>query len=265
MHQSWPKYVQNLWYATADGGVAALLYAPSEAEIKVADGKTVKFIEETGFPFRDEVTFRIETAEAVAFPFHLRIPGWTEHASITVNGENWTGATENDVAKINRTWENGDVVTLTLPMQLKTSQWYDFATSVERGPLVYALRIEDEWKTKDRGDKYGTFHEVFPKSTWNYALYTKDLENLDAAFQVVVQDWEEDDYPWNLKKAPIILKTRGIQLPEWKLSPDGLPLFPAWWGGRDTPEDKINFEEITLVPYGCTTLRITEFPVYDMR
>ncbi len=264
MHQSWPKYVQNLWYATADGGAAALLYAPSEAEIKVADGKIVKFTEETGFPFRDEVTFRIETTEAVAFPFHLRFPAWTENASITINGESWTGEPENGIAKINRTWNSGDVVTLKMPMHIETSQWFDFATAVERGPLVYALRIEDEWKTKDRGDKYGTFYEVFPKSDWNYALYAKDLENLEAAFQVVETDWQGEEYPWNLKNAPIVLEARGIQLPEWKLSPDGLPLFPAWWGSRATPEDKINFEKITLVPYGCTTLRITEFPVYDM-
>ena len=263
MHQAWPKYVQNLWYATADGGAAALLYAPSEVEMKVADGKTVKFVEETGFPFKEEVTFRIETAEEVAFPFHLRIPGWTENATITINGENWTGQAEDNIVKINRTWENGDVVTLKMPMKLKTSQWYDFATSVERGPLVYALRIEDEWRKKGRGDKYGVFYEIFPKSDWNYALYYKDLENLDSAFQVVEQDWN-GDYPWNLDNTPVSLKARGIQLPEWQLSPDGLPLFTAWWGPRDTPEEDIQFEEITLVPYGCTTLRITEFPVYGM-
>lgn len=263
MHQSWPKYVQNLWYATEDGGAAALLYAPSEVEIKVADGKQVKFTEETGFPFRDEVTFHIETSENVTFPFHLRIPGWTENATITINGEPLNIEPENGVVKIHRTWANGDVVTLKMPMQLRTSQWYDFATSVERGPLVYALRIEDEWRQKNRADKYGTFFEVLPRSDWNYALYFKDIDNLDEAFQVDESEWN-GAYPWNLENAPVALKARGIQLPEWQLSPDGLPLFPAWWGPRDTPEDKIDFDEITLVPYGCTTLRITEFPVYGM-
>ncbi len=263
MHQSWPKFVQNLWYATADGGVAALLYAPSEVEMKVADGKTVKFVEETGFPFRDEVSFRIVTAETLSFPFHLRIPAWTEGATVTINGKNWEGKVENGVAKINRTWENGDVVKLIMPMKIKTSQWYDFATSVERGPLVYALRIKDEWRKKNRGDQYGTFYEVFPKSDWNYALYAEDLENLGQNFEVEEAAWN-GDYPWNLANAPIVLKARGVKLPEWQLSADGLPLFPAWWGPRNTPVEDIKFEEITLVPYGCTTLRITEFPVYNM-
>jgi len=261
MHQAWPKYVQNLWYATADGGVAALQYAPCEAEIKVADGKVVRFIEKTGYPFRDEVTFQIESAANVVFPFHLRIPSWTESATVSINGEKWEGTAENGVLKINRTWSDGDKVTLKMPMQLRTSQWYDFATSIERGPLVYALRVEDEWKEKDRGDNYGSFYEVFPTSDWNYALYFKDFEQMEGVFQVTETEWN-GDYPWNLENAPIMIKARGIQLPEWQLSPDGLPLIPGWWGPRSTPEDEIDFKEITLVPYGCTTLRITEFPVY---
>ena len=46
MHQAWPKFVQNLWYATGDNGIAALVYGESEVSMKVADGQTVK-VEET--------------------------------------------------------------------------------------------------------------------------------------------------------------------------------------------------------------------------
>ena len=38
MHQGWPKFTQNLWYATPDGGLAALVYAPSKVQAKVAGG-----------------------------------------------------------------------------------------------------------------------------------------------------------------------------------------------------------------------------------
>ncbi|MFP4489256.1 MAG: beta-L-arabinofuranosidase domain-containing protein, partial [Bacteroidales bacterium] len=47
MHQGWPKFIQNLWYATADNGLAALVYGPSEVTAKVAGGKEVKMIQTT--------------------------------------------------------------------------------------------------------------------------------------------------------------------------------------------------------------------------
>ena len=263
MHQSWPKFVQNLWYATADGGVAALLYGPSEVQMKVADGVDIKITETTQFPFREEVTFQLELSEDTRFPFHLRIPGWTEHPEISVNGETWEGSIENQVAIMDRDWKNGDVVKLRMPMSIKTSQWYDFARAVERGPLVYSLKIEEDRRTKDRQDHYRSFEEVYPGSDWNYALYNKDMENPAEAYEVEELEWN-GQYPWNLEQAPIQIKARGIQLAEWKLV-NGLPVFPAWWGSRGNAEDDIQFKEITLVPYGCTTLRITEFPVYGLR
>lgn len=86
MHQSWPKYVQNLWYATADGGVAALQYAPSEVQLKVGQGVDVKIKEETGFPFREEVRFSLSLSQGATFPFHLRIPAWTNNGFVYTNG-----------------------------------------------------------------------------------------------------------------------------------------------------------------------------------
>lgn len=261
MHQSWPKYVQNLWYATADGGVAALLYAPSQVTMKVADGAELTVREETGFPFREEVNFTLELSKETAFPFHLRIPAWTDHARIMVNDTLWQGEVNNQTAIINRTWKDGDRVVLTLPMELKTTQWYDFTRAIERGPLVYALKIRDVKKVKDRNDHYGSFQEVYALDDWNYALYEEDLSNISKAVKVVEKEWN-GTYPWNLENVPVELKMRGIQLTDWKVV-NSAPVLPAWWGGRGT--DDVSFREITLVPYGCTTLRITEFPVYGLR
>lgn len=262
MHQSWPKYVQNLFYATKDRGVAALLYAPSQVSLNVGDGTALTLVEETGFPFREEVRFTFHLSETATFPFHLRIPAWTDHPIIRINGEIWNGASETSLAVIQREWENGDELSLILPMKLKASYWHDFTRTIERGPLVYALKIREEYREKELEEKvlnkkYRSFKEVYPLDDWNYALVASGLEKLEEEVQVQLKDWD-GSYPWNLDNAPIELNMQGIKLPEWELH-QGAPLLPAFWGRSqgETPEP----EEITLVPYGCTTLRITEFPV----
>lgn len=269
MHQGWPKFTQNLWYGTSDKGIAALVYSPSEVRAKVGNGVEVKFTEETNYPFEEKILFRLnmekKTGE-VNFPFHLRIPSWCKNAVITVNGKTWKDKLEsNSIEIISRAWKSGDVVELQLPMHVETSTWYENAMAVERGPLVYALKVEEKWSKKNISDDEAHFgkeyHEVSPASDWNYGIIDFSKEKIAQAFSIVKKD-KIESYPWNLAAAPIEIKVKGRKIPSWSLYNDMAgpqPYSTIIYGVKDTeaqPE-----VELTLVPYGCTTLRISEFPI----
>lgn len=257
MHQSWPKYIQNLFYATPDRGVAALLYGPAEADLLVGDSTRLRIVEETGYPFRETITLTMHPERQDHFPLHLRIPAWCSNPEFKINGQIWPDTVHDGIAIIDRTWQEGDQVELSLPMKIKTSTWYQFAHSVERGPLVYALGIRGKESHGFVSDRFRSFTEVYPAEPWNYALIEKELVDLEQSVQVTENAWD-GSYPWNLNNAPIQLKLGAVQLPEWQLA-DGIPALPAVWGRYRGPE--LARAEITLVPYGCTTLRITAFPV----
>ncbi|RNL84705.1 hypothetical protein ED312_13545 [Sinomicrobium pectinilyticum] len=260
MHQSWPKFVQNLFYGTKDGGVAALQYAPSRAELKVAGGVDLELHETTEYPFRDTVRFKLTLSGSASFPFHLRIPGWTDNPVITVNGEKVNADIQEQIAIIDRKWESGDEVVLQLPMKIRTSRWYEFSAAVERGPLVYALKIPHHEKRKDRKDGYGEFREFYPAADWNYGLLESVINNPEENIQVVEKDLKEN-YPWNLENAPVELHLKGVKAEEWK-DVNGVPVMPGFWNNSKSSGD---LKDIILIPYGCTTLRITEFPTYNIR
>lgn len=267
MHQGWPKFTQNLWYATADGGIAALAYSPSEVTALVADGKEVTVSEETAYPMDDVISFTIRTTgkgkdSNVAFPLHLRVPGWCDNPQVTVNGEAFAANTsQKGILIVDRDWENGDKVQLTLPMQVRISRWHENSAAVERGPLVYALKMDENWTrtnlNEDEAKAFGRcFYEVTSPTKWNYGLHHSILNSPEKNFVVEVDKQKlASPYFWNLENAPITIKAHAKEVPEWGMYNEMAGPMPNMHtsGTSDT--------EITLIPYGCTTLRITEFPV----
>ncbi len=254
MHQGWPKFVQNLWYATLDQGVAALVFGPSRVTLKVANNQEVTISEKTDYPFRDEILFVIEKASAVRFPFHLRIPAWCESATISINGKDVKTYAGNTIAVMDQTWNTGDQITLKLPMKMRFSRWYEGSIGIERGPLVYALKINEKWIEKKDNLYPDSYFEVLPDGDWNFALNEEKLTDkwfeIDESQSVLAM-------PWNLENAPVSIKTTGYQVPSWQMSNFSAGKTPS----STVPARKRGAaREIILVPYGCTTLRIAEFP-----
>jgi hypothetical protein len=263
MHQGWPKFTQNLWYATPDQGLAALVYSPSEVKAYVAGGTGITFREETSYPFGETIKFTLTTdkkVKSISFPFHLRIPAWCKKATVIVNGSPVQTAEGNQIVKLNREWKSGDVVELQLPMHVFKTNWYENSVAVERGPITYALKIEEEWKkvtnTKDPVQYGESYYEVRPESPWNYGLVQVPEDKTEETFSVVKKQ-NTAVYPWKVANAPIEIKAKAKQIPSWTLYNEMAGPIPySMTNGLETG----NVEEVTLIPYGCTTLRISQFP-----
>jgi hypothetical protein len=258
MHQGWPKLVQSLWMATPDGGLAAVTYAPSEVRTVVGRAQVaVTVTEDTEYPFRGTVRLTVAPASPVSFPLVLRIPGWAEAASVQVNGQRANAVASEGFVRIAREWQRGDHVVLTLPMTPRTSTWYRGAVALERGPLVFALRLGERWTKLTEGMKKpapspAVDWEVRPTTPWNYGL---ELDPPSAASTVTVRERPIGEFPFDGDAPAVELSVKGRRVPAWTLvngSAGPLPESPV--AGREREET------LTLVPYGAAKLRVCAFP-----
>ncbi|MFC0182257.1 hypothetical protein ACFFJX_06665 [Pseudarcicella hirudinis] len=189
----------------------------------------------------------------------MRIPAWCKEAIITLNGNKLRTAKGGQIIKIQRKWSNHDKLTLQFPMEVNTSNWARNSRTVERGPLVYALKIEEEWTKKEIKEE-GTFYEITPKSDWNYGLPKAFLNNPSQNSEVILKDLT-GNFVWNAANSPVEIKTKARKIPNWKLV-EGVARQPVTTREgiyQGEVEDRIY--DITLIPYGCSRLRIVAFPV----
>jgi hypothetical protein len=95
---------------------------------------------------------------------------------------------------------------------------------------------------------------VHPKTAWNYALRLG--QDLNAAIQFA--DRPVGAMPFSPDGAPVVATVKGRRVQEWTLVQDAagpLPQSPV------TSAEPL--ETLELVPYGATSVRITEFPVLE--
>jgi len=258
MHQGWTKFASHLWYATPDNGLAALEYSPNELKTRVGNDE-VTIREITNYPFDDTITFEFSLAKQIAIPLTLRIPSWCREGVISVNGKILKSYTGGQLVTVKGTWKDKDKITLHLPMEVNTTSWGKNSRAVERGPLVYALKLEERWETSNEPTE-GDYKSVYATKDWNYGLLLESVKNPASAFQVKVRP-VTDKFVWNIQNAPVEITAPARKIPNWKIN-DGVAHQPVTdRTGVYKGEVSRVIETVTLIPYGCTKVRIVAFPV----
>ena len=262
LHMGWPKLAQNSWAATSDGGLAVMAYVPSQVLAEVAGGTPVSIVAETSYPFEETIRLQLDTPRSVRFGLSLRIPAWCPNASISVNGKSQPRPQAGTFAVIEREWKAGDEVVLRFPMAVRTVPGVNGSVSVRRGPLVYTLAIDEEWKAFDKNKVEGfESFEVTPNSPWNYGLVVDERDPGSSFSRQRRATSTASTYsanPFDKEHTPLALQVRARRVSDWTLAWNRASAFDP----PTSPVPSLSpIETVSLVPFGAQMLRVTNFPV----
>ena len=240
--QGFPKLAMST-FLKAENGIASCVLSPSVIETEI-DGVKVKCELVTEYPFRDKLKYIIESAAPVDFSLYIRIPSFAKSALIDGNDTKC-----GEFAEISKKWNGKTEVNVTFEFKTEIVPRPENMVCVRRGALFYSIPIKEKWEkveyTKDGVERKYPYcdYYIYPLSKWNYAL-------ADDKFEISEQEF---DLPFNTENPPIILTANAAEI-EWGFNLghcDRLPL-------STNPISKS--QKIKMIPYGCTNLRMTEFP-----
>ena len=169
--------VSGYMYSHTDDAICLGLYGSSRTEIPLAGGE-VLIEQESDYPFDGHVCLQLHPSTDLRFALKLRIPTWARKQfvpgalyqyidslrpewTVRVNGEAVSASLNKGFATIERTWSEGDVVDLNLPMPVRYSKAIDQVEAnrdriaITRGPLVYCAEQADNpaaSRTDERAD-----------------------------------------------------------------------------------------------------------------
>lgn len=265
-----PEFVRSMCMQNEAGELFLLCYGPASIRCEQAEVDI-----ETLYPFRDTVTLKIRRASALTLK--LRIPQWCKTPTATLNGTAYALCADSDgFAALPQSLNGGDELVLTFPMEVSVRKVDDsdsyskFPICIERGPLVYALPVPEKW-TPNPGqpitplpEGWSWFHVnpdlsfapqgVKPYVAYSIAPWSKAIDEELKPELIRVVEHEVTGYVW--EQPPVTLEVPLYQAPNAYISVGGhthesfgVPLKTV---GEETP--------CTMVPHGCTNLRITYLP-----
>ena len=241
MGQAWPKFALSAIMKCKDGyaitAIAPVSVHTEEAAITI----------ETDYPFTNSYRVRICTRQPVTFALRVRIPGFAFDGRIN-------GAPAGD-GIIRKCWQGEETITVTFRTTPQLRSRPDGMFCLEDGVLLFAVAPKTEW-TKveytrngiERKFPWCDYH-INPASAWNYAF---------AGENFVRRERPAGAIPFSPDEPPVTITAQMVQIP-W-----------AEENGMCTkaPQSTVPLGEpvpIDLIPYGCTTLRMTEMPLINRK
>jgi hypothetical protein len=220
------------FYSTSREGVYVHLYGSSELDWRLEDGPGLKLEQKTNYPWEGRVELVVTPATPADFTLFLRIPAWSLHSQLRVNGTPWNeGVQPGSYMPVRRRWRAGDRVQLELDLTPQLLAAHPRVeenagkVAIQRGPLIYTLEQPDQ----------GGVRSVF-----DVGLLGGRQE--DKAFQV--------EFRPDLLGGVVVLRHRGVVLDS---STSIQPLYAPQ--GAEAPRSHGEVE-LTFIPYYAWANRV---------
>jgi DUF1680 family protein len=131
------------WAVQQNGaGVFLNYYGPGNLLLPVRRGVSLELVQETRYPLEPRLRLLVNPTSPSDFTLHLRIPGWSVHTRLSLNGEVLPEPVPGDYTALKRIWQSGD--SLEIEFDFSPRFWQGERecagmTSIYRGPLLLAL------------------------------------------------------------------------------------------------------------------------------
>ena len=141
--------------------------------------------QQTNYPWDGKITLKIVKAPKDLQALFLRIPGWSQNASVSVNNAKINDKIiSGSYLKLNQKWKKGDIIELNLPMPVELMEANPLVeevknqVAVKRGPLVYCLESDQLPAKISVNDVALNLKSKF--ATNNFTLSNRNLVSIDA-------------------------------------------------------------------------------------
>ena len=135
-------------YSQSDDALWVNLYVQGKATARFGQ-ESLAVTQRSTYPWSGEIRLQVTAAPASERGLFLRIPGWAGHADFKLNGKAVQPLVEKGYAQLRRRWSAGDVIELSLPMDVQRLQANPAVAedrgrvALRRGPVIYCLEQAD--------------------------------------------------------------------------------------------------------------------------
>ncbi len=251
--QGWPKFALSSFMREGEDTLVAAVTLPVTLDTAV-NGVGVHIACETDYPFTGRLTYTICTDAPVEFALKIHVP--ENCSAVAINGQ--AATVENGFVTVRRTFEGETTLAVAFTYETVVKKTTGGLSCVWRGPLLYSLPIPGTWKMMEyvRDDVERKFpycdYDITPEGPWNYGFDNTAFTCTEHTVGAT---------PFSESEPPVTLDATlcEIDWPHDEGHPRLAAAYPAATRRKSAPVVH------RLIPYGCTTLRMTEMPVLRPR